>query len=161
VDLAPGKVRARYRTIRLPLRPPPSVEEVKRLMAANEDDKRLDRLLAKAEEGDVPRFIDYPMRAVAIGEELCILSLPYETFVEYQLYADKVSPFAHTIVLGYSEGGFGYVATRADYERNPSTDYEAGLTGNSLDRGTLPLDASAEAIIKDGIKRLLTDLKRQ
>ena len=161
VALAPGNVRAEVRTLSVPLRPPPSVEEVKQMMAANEGDKRLEKLLAKAEEGDTGRVIDYPLRAVAVGGDLCILSLPYETFVEYQLYADTVSPFKHTIVLGFSEGGFGYVATRADYERNASTDYEAGLTGNSLDRNSLPLDASAETIIKDGIRKLLTDLKHQ
>ena len=162
VDVPPGKLKARDLTLSLPLRPPPSVEEVKRLMTANEDDKRLEKLLRKAEEGDIPRLVDYPMRAVAIGDDLCILSLPYETFCEYQLYAVAVSPFEHTIVLGYSTGGFVYVATAADYDRNARVDYEAGLTGNSLDNWyAFPLDASAEGIIKVGIKRLLDELKAQ
>ena len=160
VDVTPGPLRARDLTLSLPLRPPPSVEEVQRLMAASEDDTRFEKLLRKAEEGDIPRLVDYPMRAVAIGDDLCILSLPYETFCEYQLYAVAVSPFEHTIVLGYSTGGFVYVATAADYDRNARVDYEAGLTGNSLDNWyALPLDSSAEGIIKEGIHRLLNDLK--
>ncbi len=161
VDLSPGAVRAANRTVRFPLREPPSVDEVKQMMAANEGDKRFEKLLAKAEEGDIPRLVEYPMRAVAIGNDLCVLSLPYETFVEYQLYADRVSPFKHTIVLGYSEGGFGYVATGADYERNASIDYEAGPNGNHLDNHwVLRPDASSETIIKNAIRQLLTDLKR-
>ena len=159
VDVPPGRLKVCDLTLSLPLRSPPSVEEVKRLMAAGEDDKRFEKLLRKAEEGEIPRLVDYPMRAVAIGDDLCILSLPYETFCEYQLYAVEASPFEHTIVLGYSMGGFVYVATAADYDRNARVDYEAGLTGNSLDNWyTLPLDSSAEGIIKEGISRLLGDL---
>jgi hypothetical protein len=161
-DIAPGELKVRDLHVSLPHRKPPSVEEVKRLMAAHEGDKRYEKLLRIAEEGDTGRFREYPMRAMAIGDELCILSLPYETFCEYQLHAVDVSPFKHTIVLGYCNGGDGYVATEADYERDLSTDYEAGLTGNSLGRAyPLPLDPSVEGIIKDGIKKLLTELKRQ
>jgi len=161
-DITPGELKVRDLEVSLPFRKPPSVEEVKRLMGAHEGDKRYEKLLRIAEEGDVPRFREYPMRAMAIGEELCILSLPYETFCEYQLYAVDVSPFEHTIVLGYCNGGDGYVATKLDYERDLPTDYEAGLTGNSLGREyALPLAPSVEGIIKSGIKKLLTDLKKQ
>ena len=54
-----------------------------------------------------------------------------------------------------------YVATKADYERDLGMDYEAGLTGNSLDNEhALPLDARTEGIIRKGIARLLNDLKK-
>lgn len=157
-DVIPGGLRAHDLQLSLPHRRPPSVEEAQRLMAGHEGDRRYEKLLRVAEEGDVSRFREYQMRAMAIGEELCILSLPYETFCEYQLYAVDVSPFEHTIVLGYCNGGDGYVATKLDYERDLATDYEAGLTGNSLGRDyPLPLDSSVEGIIKSGIRELLNE----
>jgi neutral ceramidase len=160
VDIAPGPLRSRDLQLSLPYRSPPSVEEVELLMATSEDDPRFERLMQFAQAGDVPRFREYHMRAMAVGDELCILSLPAETFAEYQLYAVDVSPFEHTIVLGFCNGGDGYVATAADYELNAATDYEAGLTGNSFGRNTpLPLDASVEGIIQAGIRQLLADLK--
>ncbi len=158
-DIPPGALAVRDHVVAVPFRTPPSVAEVEQLMAANEDDPRFGRLLQSAEEGDVPRFRDYPMRAMAIGPDLCILALPYETFVEYQLYAVDASPFRHTIVLGYCNGGDGYVATKAAYELNARTDYEAGLTGNSLGREYgLPLSPATEEIIHQGIDDLLAEL---
>ncbi len=161
-DIAPGALVARDLVVTVPFRTPPSVEEVHRLMAANPEDRRFDRLLKSAEEGDVERVRDYPMRAMAVGPDLCILALPYETFVEYQLYAVETSPFTHTIVLGFSNGGDGYVATRAAYELDAPTDYEAGLTGNSLGREhALPLGPATEEIIHRGIDDLLAELHEE
>lgn len=159
-DITPGKLSVRDLTLVLPHRPAPSAEEVKLLMTTNEGDPRIERLLKVSAQGRKPNLRDYSMRAMAIGDELCILSLPYETFGEYQLYAVDVSPFKHTIVLGYCNGGDGYIATAADYKRNAATDYEAGLMGNSLDRAyPLPLDASVENIIRAGIRQLLNEVK--
>ena len=56
------------------------------------------------------------LSAFAIGDDLCIVSLPSETFAEYQLFADEASPFKHTVVFGYTNGGVGYIATKKDYD---------------------------------------------
>jgi len=58
----------------------------------------------------------YPLRAFAVGDTLAILCTPRETFSGYQLFADRASPFAHTMVLGYTNGTGGYVETQTDYE---------------------------------------------
>lgn len=58
----------------------------------------------------------YPLRAFAMGDEFAIMCTPRETFSGYQLFADETSPFACTMVLGYTNGTGGYVETRTDYE---------------------------------------------
>ena len=80
---------------------------------------------------------------------------PGEMFCEYQLYADEVSPFAHTIVLAYINGSVSYVATAKDYELPDLT----GGHGVSPNSAYLPLEPKAEGMIQDGIKQLLNDLK--
>ena len=151
-----GPVRARSLTLSLPYQPMPSVTEIEQALEADPENERLTKRLALAQAGTFPQSLDYPMTAMAIGPDLCILSLPYETFVDYQLFADEVSPFANTITLGYCLGG-PYVATAADYAMGDQGGYEA--YGNPTSGGGMPLDASVERIVQDGIVELLTTLK--
>ena len=73
---------------------------------------------------------------------------------EYQLFADRMSPFEHTVVLGHINGSVSYVGTRKDYEL-------PGLTGGhgiAPHRGLL-LEPVAEEMIQEGVNRLLNELK--
>jgi len=158
--MTPGPIRAEWLTLSLPYQQPPSVAEVETAIEDNPEDERLKKLLKTAQEGDNRRSLDYPMTAMAIGPDLCILSLPYETFCDYQLFADKVSPFSHTVTLGYCVGG-GYIATAAAYEMGPRGGYEASPFMIALSsKYGLALDPSVEKIIQDGIVELLTKLKQ-
>jgi len=150
--LAHGPLKARSLNVDLPLAEPPPVEECEKLLAEHPDDVRYQRLADRAKKGLEHRTIPYPMRAMAIGKDLCILSTPRETFVEYQLYAIETSPFKHTIVFGYTNGTGVYVGTKADYDLG----FRGGY-GISPLSGT-PLDPSVEEIVKSGIDRLLKDL---
>ena len=98
------------------------------------------------------------MSAFAVGNELCILSLPDETFAEYQLFADEISPFKHTLVFGYTNGRALYIATQKDYELGPNGGYEAWAHPQGVGKYLRPR-ASSEQIIRDGITRLLSRLK--
>ena len=162
-DVAPGQIKTREVTLKLPCITPPSVEEVEALMVQNPEDRRLDRLLRTAQTGPAERFREYTIQAIQLSDELVILAMPGETFCDYSLFAVNASPYEHTIVLGFSNGGDGYVASRAAYEMGLAGGYEAALTGNSLGNNPygLPLDPSVEEIINEGIVTLLTDLKRQ
>jgi len=152
-----GTIRAESLTLKLPYQQPPSVEEMEKALKDNPDDERLAKRLKMVKEDKLPKSLDYPMMAIAIGPDLCILSLPYETFCDYQLFADGTSPFAHTVTLGYCMGG-PYVAAAADYEMGDRGGYEA--YGNPTGGGGMPLDPSVEKIIQDGIVKLLKKLKR-
>ena len=113
----------------------------------------LERLLKMAERGE-REHLDLPIQAFAIGPDLCLLLLPGEMFCEYQLYAEEVSPFAHTVVLGYINFSVSYVGMKKDYEL-------PGLTGGHgiAPHTNAPLDPSVEKTIREGIRQILTELK--
>ena len=156
-DLNPGFLKARSMSLSLPLQDPPSVDECKEILAREPDNQCYQDLLNIAESGE-PQFMSFPMRALAIGEELCILALTGEMFAEYQLWLDEASPFKHTFVFSHTNGLTGYIATRKDYELGSSGGYEAWYHPNSSPPW-LSLRPSAEQLIREGILRLLSELK--
>ena len=79
-------------------------------------------------------------------------------FAEYQLFTDRVSPFKHTFVFNHTNGYDGYIATKADYDLGPAGGYEA-LRHPSSVKPWLPPHPSCEQIIKEGVTRLLSELK--
>ena len=147
----PTPLKAQSTTLSLPLQQP-SVELCEQLLAEEPDSRHYQRLLERAENG-VSESIPLPMRAFAVGDELCILSLPGEMFAEYQLFAEEISPFKHTLVFGYTNGNSGYIATKKDYDLGLDGGYEASL------KHRLSPESSVEAQIQEGITRLLSELK--
>jgi len=55
-----------------------------------------------------------PLHAVRIGEAI-LAGLGCEPFVEYALFARRVSPAAETLLLGYTDGSVGYLPTADAY----------------------------------------------
>ncbi|MDE0301300.1 MAG: hypothetical protein OXN17_21940 [Candidatus Poribacteria bacterium] len=151
--ITPGVLRNRQSTLSLPYKLPP-VEQVKKWLSEDPESGNLKHLLEVSESG-VRKYLELPMTAYAIGNDLVILMLPGEMFCEYQLHADAVSSFPHTIVLGYINGSVSYVATAKDYELPDLT----GGHGVSPNSAYLPLEPETEGMIKDGIAKLLNDLK--
>ena len=158
--VTPGPLKAHSMDLSLPLMDAPSVDECKALLSQETDARRIQRyqhLLAIAESGEA-QFKPLSMRAFAVGDELCFLSLSGEMFAEYQLFTDKVSPFLHTWVFNHTNGYAGYVATKKDYELGAAGGYEAWGHPASV-TPWLPPRPSSEQVIKDGITRLLSELK--
>lgn len=157
----PARLKVRSLNLSLPLEDPPPVAELKELLKQDLDvpryQKRRRALLAMAESGE-PQFHPYPISAFGISNEVCILFLPDETFAEYQLFADGISPFKHTIVYGYTNGRAMYIATKKDYELESKGGYEAWAHPQGVGKYLRPR-ASCELIIQDGITRLLKELK--
>ncbi len=149
--VSPTPLKALSTTLSLPLQQP-SVELCNKLLAEEPDSPHYRRLLERAEHG-VSEPIPLPMRTFAIGDELCVLSLPGEMFAEYQLFADEISPFKHTLVFGYTNGNSGYIATKKDYDLGLDGGYEASL------KHRLPPEPSVEAKIQEGITNLLSELR--
>lgn len=115
----------------------------------------LERLLEIAKRGE-RHFRELPLRAIAIGTELCLILAPGELFVEYQLFADEISPFADTVALGFTNDNIGYIGTRKGYEL-PGLTGGHGIAPNS----TMPLELEAEGMVKEGIERLVNELKAE
>jgi neutral ceramidase len=152
-----GDIRVEWLIVTLPFQKAPSVAELEKALEERPDDERLAKRLALVKAGKMPQSLPYPMMAIAIGPDLCILSLPYETFVEYQIFADEASQFAHTVTLGYCLAG-PYVGTATAYEMGDQAGYEA--YGNPTGGGAMPLEPGAERIVQDGIVELLGKLKQ-
>jgi hypothetical protein len=55
-------------------------------------------------------YVDWPMQLIRIGE-VCLLAIAGEPFIELAKKIVAGSPFADTLVSGYSNGGFGYLPT--------------------------------------------------
>ena len=61
------------------------------------------------------------VQTIAFSEELAIVSLPGEIFVELGLAIKKASPFKHTLIAELANGSMGYVPNREAY---PQGNYE-------------------------------------
>lgn len=58
-------------------------------------------------------------------DDLDVLHMPGELFVEYQLAARRMAPDRTVAVAAYGDGGPGYIGTRAAY---PKGGYEVGAS---------------------------------
>tara|TARA_Y100001933_G_scaffold59371_1_gene59381 strand:- start:4828 stop:6243 length:1416 start_codon:yes stop_codon:yes gene_type:complete len=126
-----GRLRFAYREIDLPLQDPPSVEKCKKLIADRPHHGPYRELLAIAEAGK-PRFLKMPLQAFALGDDLCILGMSHEPFAAYQLQGQEESPFAHTLILGYTNGCENYLATAEAYRMGDRGGYEASPFGAAM-----------------------------
>ena len=62
------------------------------------------------------RDVAYELVAVRLGD-LVALFHPFEAFVEVGLEAQRLSPCRHTWLVGYTNGGKGYLPTAEEYRR--------------------------------------------
>ncbi len=60
-------------------------------------------------------FVTTEVVALALCNDIGLVFLPSEVFVEHQLYIKKFSPFKYTLVAGYSNNYFGYIPTISAY----------------------------------------------
>lgn len=160
--LAAGSFQALDREVTLPLRSPPPVAECQELVAQEDDPagkERLTELLAIAEAGR-PQTLPFPMRAFRLSDELCLVGLPHEVFAEYHLFVDEVSPFAHNMVFGYTNGCECYVGMETDYRLGDRGGYETSPLGAPLmyHRRLAPVP-ECEQQIKSALQSVLTELK--
>jgi hypothetical protein len=162
--LPPGGLRLVASELSLPLQAPPPPDDLRRRLAGEADPGRrahLEKVLALAERGE-RRSMRMPIRALAIGDDLAILALGNEPFAEYALWAAEVSPFRHTMVLGYTGGIECYVATAEDYRLGERGGYEASPRGAAaMYEAGLPLAPEAEDVVRDGIASALRALAGQ
>ena len=128
-------VKALEKTIRLPLRELPSIDEaqaayqehVAAVAAARErgdlakvseqsyQAKRANMRLNMARTYAGKTAAEVPMQGIRIGS-LALVSMPGEPFCEIGAGVRQRSPFPVTMFSGYSNGSFSYIPMRRDYE---------------------------------------------
>ncbi|MDD5705346.1 MAG: neutral/alkaline non-lysosomal ceramidase N-terminal domain-containing protein [Kiritimatiellae bacterium] len=179
----PGALRVASATFELPFVSPPSVADCERVLAKAEADLRqaqadpagkagelcwsrdtvacLRELLDQCRAGTRPA-LRFDINAIAVGNEWCLLAMTHEVFSEYQLWADRVSPFRHTMVLGYTNGSESYIPTDAALAAGGyETDAFPSLNVAPLRyRHRLALRPGVEAVVKREIGNVLRELAR-
>ncbi|AJC72737.1 hypothetical protein X802_05800 [Thermococcus guaymasensis DSM 11113] len=70
------------------------------------------------------RSIDFRIAKMSIGRDIVALFVPAELFVEYQIAAKRASAYIHTILVGYSNGYWGYVP----YGKTGDSTYEMAVS---------------------------------
>lgn len=90
-------------------------------------------------------FIDWELHCVRIGP-IALLSIAGEPFIEIAQRIIAQSPFEHTLVCGYANGGLGYIPTREAYSEGG---YEIEATFFSSD--------AADKLVAESVQ-LLNDM---
>jgi hypothetical protein len=118
--VAAASLQVRSETVRLPL-PNYTPEEVEKARAAAAAFGKPGspgtvplaeafRVLDVAERKGAP--IETEVGAIALGQDLALVMLPGEIFVELGTAIKKASPFRQTVIVELSGGNIGYVPTR-------------------------------------------------
>jgi hypothetical protein len=158
--LTPGMIRTAKVELQLPFQDPPTKEQCKKWISQRPADGRFGELLKFVERGKIGT-LRYPISGFSVGDELAIIGLAHEPVCSYQLFTVDASPFAHTMVFGYNHGVEQYIATAADYELGHLGGYEAAPHGHALSsKHRLALSPAAEAMIHEGIARVLSQLQQ-
>ncbi len=99
----------------LPMLPLPSAEEVGRQLEekrkAGEDTTWEQRVLPSLLDGTAPTAIVGEVQLLRLGEDIALAAFPGELFVEIGLRLRRELPFKHLFVVGYANGGVGYLPT--------------------------------------------------
>jgi hypothetical protein len=81
--------------------------------------------------------------ALHLGKDIISVHTPGESFIEYQLFAQKLRPAAHVVVPSYGDCGPGYVTMARSFEEGGYEPRDSFCSGQS------------ELILKDAIRRVL------
>ncbi|HYG76634.1 MAG TPA: neutral/alkaline non-lysosomal ceramidase N-terminal domain-containing protein [Planctomycetota bacterium] len=91
--------------------------------------------------------LEVEIQAIALSDELAIVALPGEIFVELGLELKKSSPFKYTLIAELANGSIGYIPNRAAF---PEGNYEVVSARTE--------EGSGELLIETALK-LLKDLR--
>ena len=90
--------------------------------------------------------LDVEVQAIAVGEELAIVALPGEIFVELGISLKNASPFKQTFIAELANGSIGYIPNRGAYSEGLYEVFSARCT-----------EGSGEVLVEEALK-LLNDL---
>ncbi len=91
---------------------------------------------------------DVEVQVIALGDDVALVSLPGEIFVELGQTIKRASPFKHTILVELANGSIGYIPTRRAYAE-----------GNYEPVSARCAAGSGEQLVETALK-LLNDLKK-
>ena len=72
-----------------------------------------------------------PITCLHLNDQVAILNLPGETFIEYQLYAQQLRPDAFVAAAGYGDLGTGYITLERSFAEGGYEPVDAFVSGKS------------------------------
>lgn len=142
--------RARSRMVALPRRKvtEEEVADARRVVEQNGKKKRTIPMMANAvcvldtfENKDRPLVAE--VQAIAFSDDLAIVSLPGEIFVELGLALKKASPFKYTFIAELANGSIGYIPNRSAYAEG---NYEVVSARCAEGGGEMLVDAALKSL---------------
>ena len=87
-----------------------------------------------------------PITCLHLNDQVAVLNLPGETFIEYQLYAQQLRPDAFVAVAGYGDLGTGYITLEKSFAEGGYEPVDAFVSGKS----EKILRAAIEKVLREG-----------
>jgi hypothetical protein len=139
-----GELKWQTRPVTLPARSDETAEALEKTLA---DQKKSHAVRSRA-----AMKLTYLRRAATpvtltslhLGKRGCLLHLPAESFIEFQLHAQEQRPDGFVAVAAYGDGGPWYIPTAKAY---PEGGYEPSVAF---------VDPAAEAVLRAGISTLVS-----
>lgn len=147
----------------LPTQPLPSAELVTKLMEKDKNNpariKQLKKITAMREAGGTPPPRRFDVYGVMLGDDWCLVGLPYEIFSQMELWLDKAAPFKRTMAFSLTNGGRGYIGNDEGLAMGGNGGYEAGSLPNWGGHETMSPNLGPPAVGADGhIQKAIKDL---
>jgi lysophospholipase L1-like esterase len=126
------------------LQPDPSFPEERMLkVLQNTETRPSTRITAALRLGFIRHREPIPFTSLHLGDDVCLIHLPGESFVEYQLFAQQQRPGGFVCTASYGDGVTGYIPLEHSFEEGgyePTQAYAA---------------PESEKTMKETIERLL------
>lgn len=126
------------------LQPDPEFPEERMLkVVQNTETRPTTRITAALRIGFIRHRVPIPFTSLHLGDDVCLVHLPGESFVEYQLLAQQQRPGGFVCTASYGDGVTGYIPLEHSFEEGgyePSQAYAA---------------PDSEKAMKETIERLL------
>ncbi len=171
------KLKSLSKTLRLPVKSPPTLEEAEKELERNR--KELEKLksagvedtirrteaifewskevLERIKDGTFPSEMPVEITMIGINDVL-LVGVPGELFVEIGLKVKKASPFTYTYIIGYGNGELGYFPTTEAIKRGGYASRDApkyfGVTflkpeaGDMLENGIINMTRQIHEMMK-------------
>jgi hypothetical protein len=147
VEVIPDRLQWLTQTVKLSPRRDKSEEELMRIVSDSSQSKG-QRTIAALWVSFIRRCakrIPCILSALHLSEQVCLLHLPGEAFVEYQLYAQAQRPGAFIAVASYGDLGMSYIPLEHSFQ-------EVG----GYEETWAFAHPRTEAVLKQAIRRLVT-----
>lgn len=126
------------------LQPDPAFPEERMLkVLRNTEAHRATRISAALRIGFIRHRLPIPFTSLHLGDEVCLVHLPGESFVEYQLFAQQQKPGGFVCTASYGDGVTGYIPLEKSFAEGgyePTQAYS---------------EPASEKVMKETIVRLL------